>query len=285
MQKIESIQAMQQWARSVQRDGKRIALVPTMGFLHEGHLSLIRLAHEQADRVVVSLFVNPKQFGPNEDYDRYPRDYARDQQLLEAEQVDALFCPSAEEMYTPGHSVYVEEDAVSRVLEGESRPGHFRGVLTVVAKLFLAVQPDLAVFGRKDAQQLYLIRKMARELNFPIAIVAGPTVREPDGLALSSRNAYLAGAAREQAATLHRALKEALRLYREGERNAYRLRKVMMDMVLAASEAEMDYIEIVDTATFTPVTTVQGPALALLAVRFGSTRLIDNMELTAEDAP
>lgn len=271
---------MRQWARAMQREGKRIALVPTMGYLHEGHLSLIRLAREQADVTVVSLFVNPTQFGPNEDYDRYPRDMPRDTALCADEHVDVLFHPSVEEMYAEGHSVFVEEDEVARVLEGASRPGHFRGVLTIVAKLFLAVLPDVAVFGRKDAQQLCLIRKMTKELNFPIDILAAPTVREPDGLAMSSRNAYLVGGIREQASCLYRALSEAARLCRAGRCNAYELRKAMMDVVSEAPEAEMEYIEIVEPGTFAPVTTVRGGALALMAVRFGRTRLIDNMELT-----
>lgn len=283
MQTVETIRNMQHRVRAVQCDGKRIGLVPTMGYLHEGHLSLIRLARAHADFIVASLFVNPKQFGPGEDFDRYPRDPARDICLLEAEQVDVLFCPSTEEMYAPGHQVYVTESDVSHTLEGESRPGHFEGVLTVVAKLFLAVQPDVAVFGRKDAQQLWLIRKMVRDLNFPIEVVEGPTVREPDGLAMSSRNAYLKGAVREQAACLSRALREAARLCAEGEHNAYRLRKVMMDVTTAAPDARIDYIAIVDRETFAPVTMVRGPALALLAVRFGATRLIDNMELETED--
>jgi len=285
MQRITSVEAMQQHARALQREGKRIGLVPTMGFLHEGHLSLIRRARHEADATVVSLFVNPKQFGPNEDYNRYPRDFARDEQACEAEGADVLFHPSADEMYAPGHSVYVEEVALSRLLEGEHRPGHFQGVLSVVAKLFLAVLPDIAVFGRKDAQQLCLIRKMVRDLNFPVRIIAAPTVREADGLAMSSRNAYLSGAAREQATCLYRALLEARRLYREGQRNADQLRKAMETVVLNAPEAEMDYADIVDADTFTPVTTAHDNALALIAVRFGSTRLIDNMPLQEEEMP
>ncbi len=277
---IKTIAEMQAWAGASQRQGRRIALVPTMGYLHEGHLSLIRLARERADQLVVSLFVNPTQFAPNEDFDRYPRDEARDAALCEAENVDVLFQPPVDEMYAPGHAVYVDEDGVARTLEGAHRPGHFRGVLTVVAKLFLAVHPDVAVFGRKDAQQLWLLQKMVRDLNFPVAIAAGPTVREPDGLALSSRNAYLEGALREQALCLSRALREARRRFQEGERNAYLLRGAMLDIISAAPDARMDYIEIVDAETFAPVAVVNRPALALLAVRVGGTRLIDNMELS-----
>ncbi len=283
MQTVEAIRDMQKLVCAVRRDGKRVGLVPTMGFLHEGHLSLVRLAREHADFTVASLFVNPKQFGPSEDFERYPRDQTNDIRLLEAEQVDALFCPPTEEMYAPGHQVYVTETEVSNTLEGESRPGHFQGVLTVVAKLFLAVQPDVAVFGRKDAQQLWLIRKMVRDLNFPIEIMEGPTVREPDGLAMSSRNANVTGATRKQAACLSRALRGAAQRCAKGERNAYQLRKAMMDVMVGSDEAQIDYIAIVDRETFAPITMVRGPAVALLAVRFGATRLIDNMELGADD--
>ncbi len=283
MQTIRTIQEMQQWTAGAQCEEKRVALVPTMGYLHEGHLSLIRLAREQADLTVVSLFVNPAQFAPNEDFERYPRDYARDEERCAGENVDVLFHPSADEMYAEGHSVYVEDTNISRILEGEFRPGHFRGVLTVVAKLFLAVLPDVAVFGRKDAQQLWLLRKMARDLNFRVEISAGPTVRESDGLAMSSRNAYLKGALREQAVCLYRALQEAKRHYQDGERNVYVLRKAMLDIVTAEPDARMEYIEIVDAETFSPITVVYRPALALLAVRLGETRLIDNMDLAGKE--
>jgi pantoate--beta-alanine ligase len=280
MDVIETVEAMADSARAAARAGERVALVPTMGYLHEGHLSLMRLAKEQADRVVVSLFVNPTQFGPNEDFSRYPRDMERDIACCRAEGVDVLFAPSAEDMYARGHSTYVDEEEVGHQLEGQYRPGHFRGVLTVVAKLFLMVQPEVAVFGQKDAQQLWLIRKMVKDLNFPVRIIAGPTQREPDGLAMSSRNAYLTPEQRQQATCLFLALQGAARLYQEGERNVYMLRKAMMDLVEAQPDTQMDYIEIVDSETFAPLTTALRPCVALLAVWLGKTRLIDNIVLT-----
>lgn len=279
MDVIETVEAMAASARASVRAGERVAFVPTMGYLHEGHLSLMRLAKEKADRVVVSLFVNPTQFGPNEDFSRYPRDLEHDLACCREAGVDVLFAPSAEDMYGRGYSTYIDEEEVGHQLEGQYRPGHFRGVLTVVAKLFLIVQPDVAVFGQKDAQQLWLIQKMVNDLNFPIQIVSGPTQRESDGLALSSRNAYLTPEHRQQATCLFLALQEAVRLYQAGERNVYMLRKAMMDLVEAQPEAQMDYIEVVDQETFAPVTTALKPCVALLAVWFGKTRLIDNMLL------
>ncbi len=279
MERIEQIEAMRVSRGAWRARDERVALVPTMGALHEGHLTLIKQAAAAADHVVVSLFVNPTQFGPGEDFQRYPRDLERDAQLCEDAGVDLLFSPALEDMYAPDHTVYVEEVDVARQLEGMVRPGHFRGVLTVVAKLFLAVQPDVAVFGQKDAQQLWLILRMVRDLNFPVQIVTGPTVREADGLALSSRNAYLEPDQRAQATCLYRALQAARTRYADGERNVYVLRKVMMDVVEAEPDAEMDYIEIVDEQSFAPVTTVLRPARALVAVRLGKTRLIDNERL------
>lgn len=285
MEVIQLIQAMQDCAQQLRAQGKRIALVPTMGGLHEGHLSLIRQAREAADHVVVSIFVNPTQFGPGEDFATYPRDLERDQALCEGAGADTLFAPGVGEMYDRTHSVYVVDEEVGGHLEGESRPGHFRGVLTVVTKLFLAVQPHVAIFGRKDAQQLWLIRKLVRDLNLPVEILASPTVREADGLALSSRNVYLSPEHRQQATCLFRALQAAQRLFEAGERNVYTLRKAMLDIVQTEPDAEMDYIEIVDAARFAPVTTLLRPALALIAVRVGGTRLIDNMELSESVEP
>lgn len=283
MDVIHSISAMQGCARELLEQRLTVALVPTMGGLHEGHCSLIRRARAEADRVVVSVFVNPTQFGPGEDYERYPRDLDRDRVLCEQAEADIVFAPEAADMYARGHTVYISDEEVGGHLEGEFRPDHFRGVLTVVAKLFLAVHPRIAIFGRKDAQQLWLIQKMVADLNFPVQIVACPTVREADGLAMSSRNNYLSGPHRAQATCLYRALEEAQRLFRGGERNVYALRKAMLDIVLAEPDAEMDYIEIVDAARFAPVTAVLRPALALLAVKVGATRLIDN-QMLSEDA-
>ncbi len=274
---------MQEASRTWRAAGKRIGLVPTMGSLHEGHLSLMRIAREQADVRVVSHFVNPTQFGPDEDFDRYPRNFDRDRDLCREESVDVIFYPSREEMYPEGHSVYVADDRLSAVLEGVHRPGHFRGVLTVVAKLFHAVLPDFAVFGRKDAQQLLLIRRMVRDLNFPVEIVSGPTVREPDGLALSSRNAYLTPRERLEALSLSRALREAKRMYDEGERDANLLRAVLRENLSRAEGARTEYAEIVEVDTLTPPDRLQRPALAVLAVHIGNTRLIDNMVLAEGD--
>lgn len=276
MKVINTIDTMQSCSREALSGGRTVALVPTMGCLHEGHLALIRRAREEAELVVVSLFVNPTQFGPDEDFARYPRAGDRDRALCEQEQVDVLFEPGTDEMYAPHHSVYIDESGVTPLLEGQSRPGHFRGVMTVVAKLFHATQPTLAVFGEKDAQQLWVIRKMVRDLNMPVNIISVPTVRESDGLALSSRNAYLIPEHRAQAVCLSEALQQAEERFRAGERNVYVLRKAMMDVVESHPDVEMDYIEIVDEARFVPVTTVLRPARALIAARIGGTRLIDN---------
>lgn len=272
---------MQAATRAWRRAGRRIALVPTMGYLHAGHLSLVARARERADVTVVSLFVNPIQFGPSEDLAAYPRDFERDAALCRAAGVAALFCPSAEDMYPPGASTRVAESRLSRGLCGASRPGHFEGVCTVVAKLFNLVQPDLAVFGEKDAQQLRVIRRMTRDLNFPVEIVAGPTQREPDGLAMSSRNVYLDPEERRQALCLRRALDAAERLHAGGERDAARLRAAMAAVIARAPLARVEYIEIVDDETLEPVTALSRPALVALAVFLGRTRLIDNSVLPA----
>lgn len=280
MKTIETRAAMQADTQRAVGEGRCVVLVPTMGYLHEGHLSLIRLARTEANaHVVVSLFVNPTQFGPGEDFGRYPRNMDRDQRVCVEEKVDVLFCPAAEEMYASDHSVYLQEEKVSASLEGKHRPGHFSGVLTVVAKLFLAVQPTVAVFGQKDAQQLWLIRKMVRDLNFPVCIHAGPTVREPDGLALSSRNIYLEGGLREQAAGLSRALRHAVTLHGEGEKKSAVLRQAAIDSLQGFPDLQLDYIEIVDEETFAPVPLTHGRCRILIAARVGTTRLIDNMEL------
>jgi pantoate--beta-alanine ligase len=272
--------AMQRMALAWRAAGRRVALVPTMGCLHEGHLSLVRLARERADITVLSLFVNPTQFGPNEDLAQYPRDFARDERLCREAGVDALFAPADGGLYAPGHSVYVVEESLARGLCGAARPTHFRGVCTVVAKLFHLVLPHVAVFGEKDAQQLRVIRRMVRDLDFPVEIVAGPIVREPDGLAMSSRNRYLSPDERRQAACLRRALDRAGALVRGGERDAARIRGAMRETIAAAPAARIDYVEIVDDETLEPVARIERPALAALAVFIGATRLIDNARLT-----
>jgi len=279
MQILTAPAAMQQAALAWRRAGKRIGLVPTMGFLHEGHLSLVRLARQHADAVVLSLFVNPTQFGPAEDFGRYPRAFERDCALCEAAGVDVIFHPEPEAMYPAGHSVFVVEDALSKGLCGGSRPGHFRGVLTVVAKLFNLTQPDVAVFGQKDAQQARVIRQLARDLNFPVAIVLAPIVREPEGLAMSSRNAYLSPAERCDALCLSRALKAARRLYRAGEREAGALRAAAEGELAATPAARIDYVALVDADTLQPVERAERPILLALAAWIGKTRLIDNLGL------
>lgn len=278
MKIITTPREMQAWSRQRLAAGERIACVPTMGYLHEGHLSLVRRARAAADRVVLTLFVNPTQFGPGEDYAVYPRDPARDQALCEAEGVDALFMPAAADMYAPDASTAVVEEALSRRLCGASRPGHFRGVCTVVAKLFNCVRPDVAVFGQKDAQQALVIRRMVRDLDFPVEIVVAPIVREPDGLAKSSRNVRLSPAERAAALGLSRALGLAREALARGERDADAVRR-RLERELAASGLRTDYVEIVDTRTLEPAPLLTPGVLVALAAFAGRTRLIDNCEL------
>jgi pantoate--beta-alanine ligase len=279
MKVIESLHEMQATARAMRVNGQSTALVPTMGALHDGHLSLIRQARREADVCLVSLFVNPTQFGAGEDYGRYPRDFERDQQLCEEEGVDILFAPSVETMYPPGLAVFVEEPPAAHMLEGALRPGHFRGVLTIVAKLFNLVLPDVAVFGEKDAQQLFLIRRMTADLNFPLRILSCPTVREPDGLAMSSRNAYLSPEERRDALCLRHALDRAEELFRSGVTHAQEIKDGMLEVIESVQNAHVDYVEVVDYETFHPTTTAKAGSRVVLAVRFGKTRLIDNTRL------
>ncbi|GAB4449466.1 MAG: pantoate--beta-alanine ligase [Anaerolineales bacterium] len=256
-----------------------VGFVPTMGYLHEGHLSLIRRAREECRRVVVSIFVNPTQFGPNEDLARYPRDLERDLSLIEPLGVDLVWTPTAEEMYPKGYQTWVEVEAVTRRLEGAMRPGHFRGVTTVVAKLFNVVQPHKAYFGQKDAQQAAVIRRMTMDLNFPIEIVVCPTVRETDGLAMSSRNVYLNPEQRKAATVLFRALSAAKELYEAGERNAEKLRERMKEVLAAEPLAEVQYVSCADYDTLEELSEITGKALLSMAVFVGKTRLIDNFVL------
>ena len=256
-----------------------VGLVPTMGYLHEGHLSLVRRAHEECNHVVVSIFVNPTQFGPREDLSKYPRDLERDLGLLEPLGTDLVWMPTAEIMYPPGYQTWVEVDTITRPLEGSMRPGHFRGVTTVVAKLFHAVQPDTAYFGQKDAQQAAVIRRMTRDLNFPIEIVVCPIVREPDGLAMSSRNVYLNPEERKAATVLYRSLNAARNMYENGERQAEKLRQIMREVIATEPLAQMQYISCADYDTLEELETVNGKALLSMAVFFGKTRLIDNFVL------
>jgi pantoate--beta-alanine ligase len=279
MEIIRDIGAMQGVALAAGRSGRRIGLVPTMGFLHEGHLSLVRLARTRCDVLVVSLFVNPTQFGPAEDLDDYPRDFARDSRLCEAERVDVLFCPDSAAVYPPGYSTYVRETVLSKPLCGASRPDHFRGVATVVAKLFNIVRPDVAVFGRKDAQQCRVIERLVADLNMPVELLMGPIVREPDGLAMSSRNRYLSATERQDAVCLYHAVRKAETLYGDGERNAAKILEAMNATLAAVPTAQVEYAEVVDYDTLRPVSRIDRPTLVAVAVRIGTARLIDNVIL------
>jgi len=276
---IHTPSEMQAWAQACRRQGQRIGFVPTMGCLHAGHLSLVRLARRHADRIVVSIFVNPTQFGPHEDFSRYPRPFENDRALCEAEGVDVLFHPSPETMYAQDRSTWVDDSALSTGLCGASRPGHFKGVLTVVAKLFNLVLPDVSIFGQKDAQQARLIQRMVRDLNFPLEIILAPILREPDGLAMSSRNIYLSATERKDALCLVQALCLARDRYRNGERTAAPIIAGLRRHLSETSSAAVDYVALVDDVTLQPVERLDAPALIALAVRIGKTRLIDNLML------
>lgn len=262
--------------------GKGIGFVPTMGALHAGHLSLVRLAREHADFVVASVFVNPAQFGPGEDFGRYPRQPEQDAALLAEAGCDLLFLPEVATIYPEGHTTSVEPGGPAEGLEGEHRPGHFRGVATVVCALLNLVRPEAAVFGRKDAQQLAVIRRMVRDLHLPVAIVAGETMREPDGLAMSSRNAYLSPEERRAATVLYRALQAAERAIAEGERRAGEARRAMREVLAEEPLARVEYAEVVDAESFQPVETMAGDLVLPIAARVGGTRLIDNFHLSVE---
>ena len=264
------------------RTGRRV-LVPTMGALHRGHGELIRIAREaagQGGEVAVSIFVNPLQFAPGGDYEKYPRPESDDDEFCRKAGVDILFRPSVEEMYPADFSVAVDENSLANTLEGKSRPGHFRGVCTVVAKLFHLLSPDAAVFGEKDFQQLAIIRRMVRDLNFPVEIIGAPTVRESDGLACSSRNQYLTAVEREQAPVLQRALQAARKLMEDGERSTEKIVAAGREIIGMASLARIDYLEIVNAETLQPVMDAGPDSLIVVAAFFGKTRLIDNLRLS-----
>jgi len=274
---ITTIGEMQEVADSIRREGRDIGFVPTMGFLHEGHLSLIRMARQRADVVVVSIFVNPIQFGPGEDLATYPRDFERDCALAEKAGADIIFHPEAEEMYGGDFLTYVEVGKITESLCGARRPGHFRGVATVCAKLFNAVKPHFAVFGQKDYQQSLVIRRMAADLNLDLDIITGPIIRESDGLAMSSRNTYLSSQERKEAAALQEALQLGVGLIREEERSVPALKEAMRQLIEEKPSARIDYLEIVDPDTLEELSTVGEHALLALAVYIGNTRLIDNI--------
>lgn len=282
MLQVRAVEELRREVARWRKEGKRVGFVPTMGALHEGHLSLVGIAHEHADRVVASVFVNPTQFGPNEDFTRYPRQPERDAGMLEQAGCDLLFLPEVETMYPPGNTVFVDLGSPSEGLEGHFRPGHFRGVATVVALLFNLVQPDVAVFGEKDAQQLAVVRKLVRDLHFPVEIVAAPTIREEDGLAMSSRNAYLSAEERRAAAVLSRSLRAAEAAIVAGERRGDEVRRILSQMLNSEPLARVEYAEVVDAETFQPVETLKGRLVLPLAVRVGGTRLIDNLQLAVE---
>jgi pantoate--beta-alanine ligase len=263
-------------SRNSRREGSRIGLVPTMGALHEGHLSLVRAAKSKCDVVVVSIFVNPTQFGPNEDFAKYPRTFERDCAMLEKEGVDLVFAPSVEEMYPAGAVTYVTVEGISDKLCGRSRPGHFRGVTTIVSKLFHIVEPDRAFFGQKDAAQVAILQRMVRDLNMPVEIVVCPIIREPDGLAMSSRNAYLTPEQRKSALVLSRALRRVQQLFDQGERDAAKLIDAGKQVITAQPSVRLDYLEIVDPETLEGVDSISSKSLIAVAAFVGPTRLIDN---------
>ena len=270
---------MRSASRAARHDQRRLGFVPTMGALHAGHISLVRAARRQCDAVAVSIFVNPTQFGPKEDFSKYPRTFERDRELLEAEGVDILFAPSTEEMYPPGATTFVTVEGLSDKLCGRSRPGHFRGVTTVVSKLFSIVEPDVAFFGQKDSAQAVIIRRMVRDLHLDVEIVVCPIVRESDGLALSSRNAYLDPQQRKQATVLYRSLMRVQALADRGEAASARLIAAALDVFKEEPEVRLDYFEIVHRETLDPVANTSKGALVAVAAFLGTTRLIDNLVL------
>ncbi len=275
----ESVADVRTAVTSARRADQTIGFVPTMGALHAGHVSLIELARAECDFVVVSIFVNPTQFGPHEDFNRYPRPRERDLELCANAGADLVFYPTVATMYPPGHRTVVEVSGLSDILEGQIRPGHFRGVATVVTKLFLIVLADKAYFGQKDYQQQLLIRVMTRELDLPTTVVTCPTLRDPDGLAMSSRNAYLSAAERQAGLCLSQALRLAERLFTEGERDVHRVEAAMRSHLEATPGAILDYAVIVHPETLSPLTNAESEMVAVIAARFGTTRLIDNAVL------
>ena len=280
---VHSSQDLHQRLATWKRAGARIGFVPTMGALHKGHLALVRRAGELADRVVASIFVNPTQFGPDEDFDRYPRDPQRDAELLQTAGCELLFLPEVPTIYPEGHSTFVEVEGISDGLEAEQRPDHFRGVATVVTQLLNLVQPDVVVFGEKDAQQLALVRRLVRDLRLPVEIEALPTVREADGLALSSRNAYLDSEDRKAATVLYRALTAAREAIAAGERSAEVLRSTLLQELARETRFHVDYAEVVDADSFQPIEFVRGRIVIPVAGRLGPTRLLDNIQIDIED--
>lgn len=274
-----TVEEIRKFVREARSKGQKVGLVPTMGYLHEGHLTLMREAKKSCDVVVISIFVNPLQFGPKEDFAQYPRDFERDARMAEDVGVDAIFVPEAEEMYPRGFSTHVDVEGLVDCLCGASRPGHFRGVATVVTKLFNIVLPDKAFFGQKDAQQVLVIKRMAEDLNMPLEIVAVPTVREADGLAMSSRNIYLSAEQRKAALVLSQSLEAAREAVAGGQRDADKILRLVREMISGQPLASIDYVELRALPNLEPVQFINGPVLLALAVKFDKTRLIDNAVL------
>jgi len=272
---------MQAATRQLRNQSRTLGLVPTMGALHAGHLSLVSAARAECDAVAASIFVNPTQFGPNEDYEAYPRDFEEDRRKLESAGVHLLFAPSAADMYPPGNTTFVDPGDIGTRLDGASRPGHFRGVATIVSRLFNIVGPDRAYFGQKDAAQVAVLRRMVRDLNFPVHLVICPIFREPDGLAMSSRNRYLSSGERTRALILSRALNAAEQLVRQGETSAQRLRAAMLEIFATDPQTRLDYAEVVDPDTLLPIADTTNGALLAVAAWVGTTRLIDNLRLAS----
>lgn len=276
---IDTIRDMQSLSNTQKRSGRRVGVVPTMGFLHEGHLSLIDMAKKHSDFVIVTIFVNPTQFGPNEDFDQYPRNFENDSKLCEQRGVDTIFAPNVKEMYPEKQTTWVVEEKLSQGLCGKSRPGHFKGVTSVVTKLFNATLPDVAVFGQKDAQQAAVLKKMTLDLNFPIEIIVAPLVREADGLAMSSRNKYLTDDERKRALVISRTLKETKEQLESGSISSASPNEIAAKITDQITQAggKVDYVEIVDNATLDPVTDFSGETLIAVAAYFGKARLLDNV--------
>ncbi len=277
MEVIQRIVRMKEIVNDLKQEKKLIGFVPTMGCLHEGHLSLVREARRMSDIVVVSIFVNPKQFGPNEDFEKYPRTIAKDTEILQKENVDYIFHPSVEEMYPASFRTYIEVEQLSQKLCGKSRPNHFKGVATVVMKLFNIVQPNFAFFGQKDAQQVIIIKRMIKDLNLNIEIITLPIIREPDGLALSSRNTYLNSEERKASTILYKALMKGKDIFQNGERKVAKISKAIIDTISSEPLAKIDYVEIVDLENLDALKIIEKNALIAIAVFIGSTRLIDNI--------
>ena len=281
MKIIEEVAAMKAYVKAIKDKGETICLVPTMGYLHKGHLDLMRMGRPMADHLIISIFVNPTQFGPNEDLDTYPRDMERDTRLASSVGVECIFFPGAAQMYPGGYATYVNVERITRGLCGAARPTHFRGVATVVLKLFNIIEPDLAIFGEKDYQQLAVIKRMVDDLNMNVKIVAHPTVREEDGIAMSSRNRYLNPEERKNALVLRRSLLLARDLVKAGEKNMARIRDEVVGMIANTPGSVIDYVEIVAADTLEPLDKTNCKAVMALAVKFGTTRLIDNITLEA----